>query len=71
MFNLHNPFKYVDGFWGFLYTWVFCLLSMISGAIGFITFTIWMPLFEFTFAAWYTKRKMEKRLRDYEDSRSL
>jgi hypothetical protein len=51
----------------FLYTWISQLIQVVSGIIGFITFTLWIPDWDLQFMYWYTniqQQRFEKMMRN-------
>lgn len=46
-----------------LYLWISCWLDLICGLIGVITFTLWRPLWNFSFTIWYSKKELIKKIK--------
>ena len=64
MINFRNPFKYRNGLWGFLFTFVFIFLSLIDDIIGLITLTVVHTSFAFKLACWETIQEMDKKINE-------
>lgn len=50
-----NPFKYTDGFKGFLFTFLLKFISVFSDIIAVVTLTIIQPDWEFDISMWYMR----------------